>query len=306
MRGLHWLGFALTALALFAHAHAHAHADEGKPIRSARLFLMSAPGEQKPADQGGIVPELHSASGFRLIDLTRDKVGEAMRDSFSSIAPGSELADREYEQVPLSPYSDIAVPGWMRAPTLSAPPAPDVFVPDCMAVPYRPSGFLPLHIETRRRSAYNAMSAAACEAGIPVGLFDALILAESAYNPDAVSPKRAYGLAQLMPGTAAGLGVDRFDPLQNLEGGARYLRAQLDNFGQVHLALAAYNAGPGRVKGGRVPPIAETQSYVREVLDKWTRLTSQHRTAASTRFPASAPDQPARVERVRGAAIQVF
>ncbi|WP_231382225.1 lytic transglycosylase domain-containing protein [Sphingobium indicum] len=241
-----------------------------------------------------------------MIDLARDKVGEAMRDTFSSIAPGSELADREYKRVPLSPYSDIAVPGWMRTPMLSAPPAPGVFVADCMAVPYRPSGFLPLHIETRRRSAYNAMSAAACEAGIPVSLFDALVLNESAYNANAVSPKQAFGFAQLMPGTAAGLGVDRFNPLQNLSGGARYLRAQLDSFGHVHLALAAYNAGPGRVKGGRLPAIAETQSYVRNVLDKWARLTNSHRIAASRTFSDPVPRQSVPVERVRAADIQVF
>lgn len=89
---------------------------------------------------------------------------------------------------------------------------------------------------------------------------------ESRYCPDAVSPKGALGLGQLMPGTARELGVDPFDPAQNLAGAARYLRLQLDAFGSLELALAAYNAGPGAVrKHGGVPPFAETRAYVREV-----------------------------------------
>lgn len=300
MRGYLGAGLALTMLSFSAPVFGR----DSNPIRTAKIILLS----NTPVPELAVQAEADNAFRFRLLNLARDRGGEAMRENFGA-GTATDLGSAEVPTGPaaLSAYSDIVVPGWMRAPQLAVGPVANLgFTPGCMAAPYRPSGFLPLHVEARRRTAYDAMSAAACAAGIPVGLFDALILSESAYNPDAVSPKRAYGLAQLMPGTAAGLGVDRFDPLQNLEGGARYLRAQLDNFGQVHLALAAYNAGPGRVKGGRVPPIAETQSYVREVLDKWTRLTSQYRTAASTTFPAPAPDQSARVERVRGAAIQLF
>lgn len=234
-----------------------------------------------------------------------------MREGFGTIMLGHALdatgpRDVGTGQVAIAPYSDIAVPGWMRAPLLSSlPMAGASFVPGCMAVPYRPSGFLPLHVEARRRTAYDAMSAAACEAGIPVGLFDALVLSESAYNVGAVSPKNAYGLAQLMPGTAAGLGIDRFDPVQNLRGGARYLRAQLDSFGQVPLALAAYNAGPGRVKRGRIPAIKETRNYVRDVLDKWTRLAGYHRIASVSAFAGLAP-APIVPPPVQSASIQVF
>lgn len=116
------------------------------------------------------------------------------------------------------------------------------------------------------------MSNIACEYGIPVGLFDAMIIRESAYDAGIYSAKNAFGLTQLMPGTAAGLGVDRYDVEQNLRGGARYLRQQLDRFGQVHLALAAYNAGPGRIRDGMLPRIVETQAYVENVLLNWRRL----------------------------------
>lgn len=87
-----------------------------------------------------------------------------------------------------------------------------------------------------------------------------------------ISFASAYdGLAQLMPATARELGVtNRHDPQQNIDGGARYLRQMLDRFGSVHLALAAYNAGPGAVtKAGGIPRNRETPGYVRSVLDRW-------------------------------------
>lgn len=103
--------------------------------------------------------------------------------------------------------------------------------------------------------------------GVPVDLFLRMIGQESAWQPGAVSPKGASGLAQLMPGTARELGVDPSDPVQNMTGGARYLRQQLDAFGRPDLALAAYNAGPGAVrKHGGIPPFQETQDYVRKIL----------------------------------------
>ncbi|WP_156500656.1 lytic transglycosylase domain-containing protein [Croceicoccus bisphenolivorans] len=107
--------------------------------------------------------------------------------------------------------------------------------------------------------------------GLPGGLLDALVWTESRYNPLAVSKAGAGGLGQLMVGTARELGVaNRFDPRANLEGSARYLRQMLDEFGVVHLALAAYNAGPGAVRrAGGIPKNGETPRYVRDVLRHW-------------------------------------
>ncbi len=117
------------------------------------------------------------------------------------------------------------------------------------------------------------IAAAARRAGIEPSLLTAVVRHESNFRADAVSPAGAVGLAQLMPATARGLGVDPADPRQNLDGGARYLRAQLDRFGSVELALAAYNAGPTRVaQAGGVPRIPETLAYVERVMQTWEQL----------------------------------
>jgi hypothetical protein len=104
-------------------------------------------------------------------------------------------------------------------------------------------------------------------------LFQAMIKVESGYNPSAVSSAGAKGLAQLMPGTAQYLGVDINDPLQNLDGGARYLLEQMAVFGSLKLALAAYNAGPEAVRTyGGVPPYTETQNHILRVMAEYNRL----------------------------------
>jgi soluble lytic murein transglycosylase-like protein len=116
---------------------------------------------------------------------------------------------------------------------------------------------------------YAAQITAAAKAnGIDPALLAGLIKQESGFNPNAGSSAGARGLTQLMPSTAAGLGVTNvLDPAQSIQAGAKYLKQQLDAFGgDVTKALAAYNAGPGAVKRfGGVPPYAETQNYVRAV-----------------------------------------
>ncbi len=103
---------------------------------------------------------------------------------------------------------------------------------------------------------------------ISPALLEAVVWQESRWRTNALSPAGARGLAQLMPGTARQLGVNPDDPSANLEGGARYLRTQLDAFGgDLEKALAAYNAGPARVvRSGGVPAITETRLYVAAIL----------------------------------------
>ena len=115
---------------------------------------------------------------------------------------------------------------------------------------------------------------ASAESGVDEAFLRAIIHAESAFNPRAMSLKGAQGLMQLMPGTASDMGVlDAFDPAQNIHGGARYLALLLKDFnGNIRLAAAAYNAGPAAVQHyNGVPPYAETQVYVQRVIELVTR-----------------------------------
>ena len=115
----------------------------------------------------------------------------------------------------------------------------------------------------------NLISRSAARHGLDPALVSAVIMQESGGNPQAVSPAGARGLMQLMPSTADSLGIaDCFDPEQNVEGGTRYLRRMLEQFGgDEKLALAAYNAGPGAVsRYGGTPPYRETRAYIQRVL----------------------------------------
>lgn len=130
--------------------------------------------------------------------------------------------------------------------------------------------------------AHDPLEAAAHKAGLPPEFLKSVARIESAFRQDAISPKGAIGVMQLMPATARELGVDPHDHEQNLEGGARLLRDLLLRYqnepDQVRRALAAYNAGAGavdRYKG--TPPYAETQSYVEKVLAEYHRLRARPR-----------------------------
>jgi soluble lytic murein transglycosylase-like protein len=109
---------------------------------------------------------------------------------------------------------------------------------------------------------------------IDPALIAAIVQNESGFDANATSSAGARGLMQLMPQTAASLGVsDSYDPAQNVRGGTRYLRGLLDRFGDVELAVAAYNAGPSAVaRYGGVPPYAQTQDYVRKVMARYRQL----------------------------------
>jgi len=103
--------------------------------------------------------------------------------------------------------------------------------------------------------------------GVRPSVLAAVAKVESAFNPDAVSHAGAQGLMQFMPATAAGMGVDPFDPASAIDGAARYLSSNIRRFGSLELALAAYNAGPGAVAAANgIPQIAETQNYVPAVM----------------------------------------
>ncbi len=128
--------------------------------------------------------------------------------------------------------------------------------------------------------------------GLSTGLVWAVIKAESDFDPHAVSPAGARGLMQLMPGTAGEMGVtDIFDPAQNIAGGAQYLARMLElHGGDITLALAAYNAGPGNVRRyGGVPPFAETQAYIQRV----RRFMGQYESGVpATSLPVAAQPAP--------------
>lgn len=302
-----------------------------KTVRTVQLIAMTgatpapasaeAPGAGKgegaepPVDQGALLAE------FQVHDLSRRWVEFQMANNLASPNPSGAQAPIDDEDpfahvgvaqlgaAPVARYtvpsvSSMPIPAWMRGGAVFAAAA-NRYVPGCAAAGYRPSGFLTADTEYRRQGYYTMMSNIACQYGIPVGLFDAVIIRESRYQSGVYSPKNAFGLTQLMPATAAGLGVNRYNVEDNLRGGARYLREQLDRFGQYHLALAAYNAGPGRVRNGLVPRIAETQAYVEDILLNWSRLSGFSR-AATVQTRSSPAPSVQRASFGRSATVSTF
>lgn len=312
---------------------AAAGAQPARSIRTVQLISMTSAPSPAPEEAlerpSGPAPAAASPveaaalpEAFRVHDLSRQWVAYQManslppqpalggagagaigsEDPFAPVGVAQPGVPAYASAVSVAPVSGISVPYWMRGGQVFAAAA-NSYVPGCVPTDYRPSGLLRPDGEFRRRGYFAMMSNIACQYGLPVGLFDAMIIRESRYNASIYSPKNAFGLTQLMPDTAAGLGVNRYDVEQNLRGGARYLRQQLDKFGQYHLALAAYNAGPGRVKNGRVPRIVETQDYVSNILLNWSRLTGLSR-VATIQSPGSAAPVPPTFSR--GAMVSSF
>lgn len=137
------------------------------------------------------------------------------------------------------------------------------------------TNYVPTNVQTKLSSANNfeqIIEKAAEKYQLPAKLIHSIIKHESNFNPNAVSRAGAAGLMQLMPRTAQSLGVkNAFDPMDNIFGGSKYIRQMLDRYnGDIRLALAAYNAGPGNVdKYNGVPPFKETQNYVSKVMNTY-------------------------------------
>jgi soluble lytic murein transglycosylase-like protein len=159
--------------------------------------------------------------------------------------------------------------GSQQNETTTPPPVPPTPLPALSAPPAASE-------QTEPPSAPALASLAAKKFALPENFVRSVMKAESGFQPDAVSPKGAIGLMQLMPETARQLGVDPRNPHQNADGGAQYLRDLLARYegdpNQVLLALAAYNAGPAAVERYHgVPPFRETREYILRVLKNWER-----------------------------------
>lgn len=238
--------------------------------------IGSMPGAQMAAGMGEVatrvtairerIEGLMPAGGFQLPGVIGAGGGTASGATAGSAATGVLGAG----DAPLGPNLAAATVGAPGAAASTAAGAP-MDAPGSTGVVR--GAELAARLPERGRAWAPNIEAAALRAGIEPALLAAVVQHESNFDPSVVSRAGAIGLAQLMPGTAAGLGVDPRDPNENLDGGARYLRQQLDRFGSVDLALAAYNAGPNRVaQAGGVPRIQETMTYVDRVTTTWEQL----------------------------------
>lgn len=181
--------------------------------------------------------------------------------------------------------------------------------PSCLGNGYLQTWWLPAEVERRRATYFEAMSQIACENGLPASLLDAVVAQESGYKAWAISGAGAMGMMQVMPGTARQLALfNPWDGIANMRAGARYLRQQLDRFGRVDLALAAYNAGPKRqsLAMGYIPAIPETRNYVRTITTNWLRLTQLNSPDSSALARATAASTAVRASGYREVSLVTY
>jgi len=243
-------------------------------------YVWGAESPQEGFDCSGLVQYAYSQLGIDLPRVSGDqaRVGEAVA-SLDDAVPGDLVAfGHPVDHIGLyvgdgrmlvAPHTgaEVRIQDITRPPTAirRVVPAGSVFSAPA-AAPLAGAAGVSAALATTPYA--DLFVAAGQRYGLPPALLAAVARTESGFNPSAVSPAGASGLMQFMPGTAASLGIDPFDPAQAVDGAARYLREQLEAFGTLELALAAYNAGPGNVRRyGGIPPFTETQHYVRRVIE---------------------------------------
>ncbi|HEY3825740.1 MAG TPA: lytic transglycosylase domain-containing protein, partial [Bryobacteraceae bacterium] len=223
---------------------------------------------------------LHHLSGMTLVVLLVGLASPGRAGEYVVLANGLRLhADRhEIEGDTARVFSSggvVEIPAATIAGYEQEEIAPAVPAPPAAPIPIPAAAGAPAKSQTPKEMAAQA----AQKYLLPDSFVQSVMKAESGFQPDAVSPKGAVGLMQLMPETARELGVDPRDPHQNANGGAQYLRELLARYesdpDQVLLALAAYNAGPGAVdRYHGVPPYRETREYILRVLKNWNQPPS--------------------------------
>jgi soluble lytic murein transglycosylase-like protein len=240
-----------------------AAATAAEAAAGARLQLAAA--EEAEAVQAGALAAVQREQQQRqaIFDaLEADAAtAEIRRTRLAERLAALDSAARQARRPPPPPQPPPAAPAASDDDEASPPPAP------------APTGWA-TRLPAVGQPWAPAIDTAARNNGLDPRLLAALVWSESSFNPNAVSWAGAIGLTQLMPTTAAWLGVDPWVPEQNLDGGARYLAQQIDRFGAVELGLAAYNAGPNAVIrfGDAIPPYPETQHYVPTVLERYAYL----------------------------------
>ena len=213
-----------------------------------------------------------------LATMTQAQAREAELTRFeraTSIGATTVASGIEFQSLEVVPNGRIPIVQDISLPPLTASRSPAFNLEPCMHDGYTRAWWLSPEAEVRRAAHFETVARIACNHGLPTRLLDAVIAQESSYDFLALSRAGAMGMMQIMPGTARQLGLSNpWEPVANMVAGARYLREQLDRFGRIDLALAAYNAGPERraLRYGRIPAIPETQHYVRAILTNWGRL----------------------------------